>query len=186
VPYEVKMSESKNTPAAAQGHLRDYDLRLEALAAKAGMLGPNVAKSLADRHGPTRTNIRVITIRNVPDDRRMWTAAIPAVICALVALGALSVFQHRPTNFTQTSSHSTPSRPSEMQATETGAGFETTTSPSREASGSSTLQFSRSPSRKVEDDTVGNDTFVDYRLQPPTQSGAEQRGVVLKRVIVYN
>jgi hypothetical protein len=178
------MSESKNTPAAAQGHLRDYDLRLELLAAKSGMIGPN-AKKFANPHGPTRTNIRVITIRNVPDDRRIWIAAIPAVICALVALGALSVLQHRPTNFTQTSSHSAPSPPSETQAPETGVGFRTT-SPSEEASGSSTLEFARSRSRKVEDDTVGNDTFVDYRHQTPTQSGAEQRGAVLKRVIVYD
>jgi hypothetical protein len=181
----IKMSESKNTPVAAQGHLRDYDLRLDALAAKSGILGPNGAKNSSNPHDPIRTNIRVITIRNVPDDRRMWTAAIPAAICALVALGALSVFQHHPTSFTQTSSHSARSRPSAMQAAETGVEFRTT-SPSREERGSLTLEFAGSRSRKVEDDTVGNDTFVDYRHQTPTQSGTEQRGAVLKRVIVYN
>jgi hypothetical protein len=170
------MSESKNTPAAAPGHLRDYDLRLELLGTKSG-----------NPHGLTRTKIRVITIRNVPNDRRIWTAAIPAVICALVALGALSAFQHAPTNSTKATIHSAPLRPSETQP-ETGVGLRTT-SPSREAIGSSTLQFARSRrnrSPKVDDDTVGNDTFVDYRHQVPTQSGVERRGAALKRVIVYN
>jgi hypothetical protein len=170
------MSESKNTPAAAPGHLCDYDLRLQSLGTKSG-----------NAHGPTRTKIRVITIRNVPNDRRIWTATIPAVICALVALGALSAFQHAPTNSTKISSHSERSHPSETQQ-ETGVGFRTT-SPSREAIGSSSLQFARSRrtgSPKLDDDTVGNDTFVDYRHQAPRQSGVEGRGAALKRVIVYN
>jgi hypothetical protein len=170
------MSESKNTPAAAPGHSCDYDLRLQSLGTKSG-----------NPHGPTRTKIRVITIRNVPSDRRIWTATIPAVICALVALGALSAFRHAPMNSTRTFSHSAPSLPSKTQP-ETGVGFRAT-SPSREAIGSSALQFARSRrtgSPKVDHDTVGNDSFVDDRHQAPRQSGVAGQGAALKRVIVYN
>jgi hypothetical protein len=170
------MSESKNTPTAAPGHLCDYDLRLQSLGAKSG-----------NPHGPTRITIRVITIRNVPSDRRIWTATIPAVICALVALGALSAFQRAPVNSTRTLSHSAPLRPSKPQP-ETGVGFRAA-SPSREAIGPSAMQFARSRragSPKVDRDTVGNDPFVDDRHQAPRQSGVSGQGAALKRVIVYN
>jgi hypothetical protein len=171
------MSESKNTSAGAPDHLPDDDLRLALLASKRG-----------DPHGPTRTKIRVITIRNVPDDRRMWTAAIPAVICALVALGVLSAFQHTPTNSAKTSSHSVPARPRDTQAPETGVGFRTT-SPSQDAIGSSTLQLARSRragSPKVDHHASGDHTFVEYQHPAPPQSGVERQGVAQKRVIVYN
>jgi hypothetical protein len=136
----------------------------------------------------SRAKVHVITIRNVPPDRRPWTAGIPAAICALIALGVLSSFQHSPKKFSVASVPAVASAHPEMQASESRMGFKTI-SPGGPTGQTSTLELARSVRTKAHTSgsrAVANDTFVDYRHQPSGQSETDPEQPVIKRVVVYN
>jgi hypothetical protein len=174
------MSKSINEPGPVLP-----DLFNERLSARPGRVNPNLLRKPPQA---ARANIHVITIRNVPPDRRVWTAGVPASICALIALGVLSMFQHPPTRFSGLSGNSADSRRPGMQASDSRVEFQTA-GPTGSTGQTSSLQLARSvptKSRSFGDGTVANDTFVDYRHQPSGQSEGEPRRPVIKRVVVYN
>jgi hypothetical protein len=136
----------------------------------------------------SRAKVHVITIRNVPPDRRPWTAGIPASICALIALGVLSSLQHSPKKFSVTSVPAVTSAHPEMRASEAGMGLKTI-SPGGATGQISTLELARSVRTKTPprgSRALANDTFVDYRHQPSGQSETDPEQPVVKRVVVYN
>jgi hypothetical protein len=163
------MSESSKLPAPAHKSFDEVDPRLRALA----------AASSTNRDG--RPNVRVITIRNVHRDRRVWRVGIPAAICSLIALGMLASLQHRSGRFPTVSAQSVRPSPSDMRALEAGSDSKASTR-DRQAIRSSSLQLpiaGRPGNHTGNDEIIGRDTFVDYRHR-------EQSTTPVKRVIVYN
>jgi hypothetical protein len=151
---------------------------------------PDVADLKLRKKPPqsSRGKVHVITIRNVPPDRRPWTAGIPASICALIALGVLSSVQHSPRKFSVASVPAVTSAHPETRASEAGTGLKTI-NPVGPTDQTSTLELARSVRTKTRtrgSRALANDTFVDYRHQPSGQSETDPEQPVIKRVVVYN
>jgi hypothetical protein len=140
-------------------------------------------------------NIRVITIRSVRRDNRLWNAAILAAGCAVLALGVVSLpQQHIPAKLSETSADSAMTKQANPDVTSSLVSDVEVAKPLH-ASGLS-LAAARDRSRKTVpskvrarnagDDFVAKDTFVDYRSKHGNQSEAAQGQTGVKRVVVQN
>jgi hypothetical protein len=140
-------------------------------------------------------NIRVITIRSVRRDNRLWNAAILAAGCAVLALGVVSLpQQHIPAKLSETSADSAITKQANPDVTSSLVSDVEVAKPLH-ASGLS-LAAARDRSRKTVpskvrarntgDDFVAKDTFVDYRSKHGSQPEAAQGQTGVKRVVVQN
>jgi hypothetical protein len=139
-------------------------------------------------------NIRVITIRSVRRDNRLWNAAILAAGCAVLALGVVSLpQQHIPAKLSETSADSAITKQANPDVTSSLVSDVEVAKPLH-ASGLS-LAAARDRSRKTApskrarntgDDFVAKDTFVDYRYKHGNQPEAAQGQTAVKRVVVQN
>jgi hypothetical protein len=140
-------------------------------------------------------NIRVITIRSVRRDNRLWNAAILAAGCAVLALGVVSLpQQHIPAKLSETSADSAITKQANPDVTSSLVSDVEVAKPLH-ASGLS-LAAARDRSRKTApsktrarntgDDFVAKDTFVDYRYKHGSQPEAAQGQTAVKRVVVQN
>jgi hypothetical protein len=140
-------------------------------------------------------NIRVITIRSVRHDNRLWNAAILAAGCAVLALGVVSLpQQHIPAKLSETSADSAITKQANPDVTSSLVSDVEVAKPLH-ASGLS-LAAARDRSRKMVpskvrgrntgDDFVAKDTFVDYRDKHSNRADTAQRQTAVKRVVVEN
>jgi hypothetical protein len=153
-------------------------------------------------------NIRVITIRPVRRDKRLWNAAILAVSCAVLALAVISLPKHLSSKLSGTSANSSqagsiaePAQTPDNVATEltdplqTSAHTSVTThskparafslSTSRVQAASQKQALPKARTRSSGNDFVAKDTFVDYRNRRTTAPAPAQQTSV-KRVVVEN
>jgi hypothetical protein len=142
-------------------------------------------------------NIRVITIRSVRRDNRLWNAAILAAGCAVLALGVVSLpQQHIPAKLSETSADSAITKQANPDVTSSlVSDVDVEVAKPLHASGLS-LAAARDRSRKTVpskvrarntgDDFVAKDTFVDYRYKHGSQPEAAQGQTGVKRVVVQN
>jgi hypothetical protein len=148
--------------------------------------------------------VRVITIRTVRRDRRLWNAAILAAACAVLALAVISFPQHFPSKLSGIFVH--PQQPATAVDPMPDAKVETemtTKLPSLApastlskpvtslATSKSTVQNAsqkqvllKPRTRSAAGEFVAKDTFVDYRNRPAEQAATTQK--TIKRVVVQN
>jgi hypothetical protein len=153
------------------------------------------SQQLPKTNSPAPRNIRVITIRSVRRDNRLWNAAILAAGCAVLALGVVSLpQQHIPAKLSETSADSAITKQANPDVTSSLVSDVEVAKPLH-ASGLS-LAAARDRSRKTVpskvrarstgDDFVAKDTFVDYRSKHGNQPEAAQGQTGVKRVVVQN